>query len=90
MQMKKIFVFSVTAILFGLVIAGSGITMAIEPNQIVRGSQLNYISFSSAGNTSFLTPSSINYTMNPIFSPWYFHSLIASEIMGIDDYFYIH
>jgi hypothetical protein len=87
--MKKAFVFCVTAIMMGLVIAGSGVTMAFQPDKIIEGRQANFIAYSAAGNTSFLAPSPVNYTVNPISAPSYYHALIASEVIGVDDYYYL-
>lgn len=79
LKMKKIIVAGIVLIMMGVVFAGSGSSVvAFQPQKVMEGRNSGYISYGSASNASFLAPMPINYTMNQVFSPWYFLSFNAA------------
>ncbi len=79
--MRKIIVSFIVLIMIGVVVTGSGSSiMVFNPQQILEGRQIGYISYGSVGNASFIAPMPINYTLNVVYSPGYYLTLLLSRL----------
>jgi len=76
--MKKLITATITGIIFGVIIFGSGSISYIEPRYIANAQDERGVYYSADINASFLAPMSLNIQINPDFENQKYMSLIAS------------
>jgi hypothetical protein len=76
--MKKIITTTITGIIFGVIIFGSGCVVSLEPNYIKNAQENGIIYLSIDNNASFLAPTPINIVINSTYdNQYYFDPLLA-------------